>query len=262
MGKHHMVSPQNGRLSDVVAGVQLALEGSLKGSRAVVTHPGARGEAAEEDWIRVLKAHLPQRYQADSAFVIDSLGQRSDQIDIVIYDRQYSPPLFNQSGQLFVPAESVYAVLEVKQNLSREHVQYASVKAASVRRLHRTSSQIKHAGGVFDPVPAPRIVAGLVTYQSDWNPALGDPLRNALSETPPDGRLDIGCALIDGAFEVAYGLGGEPQVTSTSGSQSLVQFLLRLLQRLQTIGSAPAIDYASYLARLEVEATGLGDAGA
>lgn len=257
-----MVSPQNGRLTDVVAGLQQALEGSLRGSRAVLTHPGARGEAAEDDWIRVLKGHLPQRYQADRAFVIDSLGQRSDQIDIVVYDRQYSPLLFNQSSQIFVPAESVYAVLEVKQNLSREHVLYAGEKAASVRRLHRTSSNIKHAGGVFEPAPVPRIIAGLLAYQSDWSPAFGDPLRNALAETHSDGRLDLGCALVDGTFEVGYGPGGEAQLTSSMGGHSLVQFFLRLLRLLQRMGSAPAIDYAAYLARLEVESAGTGAAGA
>lgn len=257
-----MVAPESGRLSDVVAGLQAKLEGSLKGSRTVVTHPGAKGEAAEEDWIRVLKDHLPHRYQADRAFVIDSLGQRSDQIDIVIYDRQYSPLLFNQSNQRFVPAESVYAVLEVKQNLSREHVLYAAEKAASVRGLHRTSFQIKHAGGVFAPPPAPRIVAGLVAYQSDWSPAFGDALRGALGDALEDGRLDLGCALVDGAFEVTYGVGGEVQLASTSADQSLVQFLLRLLRSLQGMGSVPAIDYTSYLARLDVESADSGPAGA
>lgn len=40
----------------------------------------------------------------------------------MIYDRRYSPFLFNQSGAVFIPAESVYAVFEVKQELSRETV--------------------------------------------------------------------------------------------------------------------------------------------
>lgn len=248
-----MVSPDERRLSSIAAGLQQALEGSLRGGRAVLAHPGARGEASEDDWIRVLKDHLPSRYQADRAFVIDSLGQVSDQIDIVIYDRQYSPLLFNQTNQRFVPAESVYAVLEVKQNLSREHIEYAGAKAASVRRLHRTSSQIKHAGGVYTPVPAPRIVAGLIAYQSDWRPGLGDALVRALSDQPPEGRLDLGCALVDGAFEVAYSPAGEALLEVTPAHQSLVQFLLRLLRQLQSVGSVPAIDYAAYLARLTAE---------
>lgn len=52
-----------------------------------VAHPGARGEASEEDWLRVFKDRLPYRYQADPAFVIDSQGACSEQIDVVIGDR-------------------------------------------------------------------------------------------------------------------------------------------------------------------------------
>lgn len=60
----------------------------------------------------MLQKHLPHRYQADKAFVIDSNGESSDQIDVVVYDRQYTPLLYNHDGQMFVPAESVYAIFE------------------------------------------------------------------------------------------------------------------------------------------------------
>ncbi len=150
------------RLTEILDGLQARLEGGLRGNRAAVTHPGARGEASEEDWLRVLNDHLPRRYQADRAFVIDSRGECSDQIDIVIYDREYSPFLYNQANQRYVPAESVYGILEVKQDLTREHLLYAGAKAASVRRLHRTSAPIPYAEGAYKPRPLPRIVAGVV----------------------------------------------------------------------------------------------------
>ena len=243
--------PMPDRLTDILDGLQARLEGELRGNRAAVTHPGARGEASEEDWLRVLKDHLPQRYQADRAFVIDSNGACSEQIDIVVYDRQYSPFLYNQASQRYVPAESVYGVLEVKQDLNREHVLYAGEKAASVRRLHRISAQIPHAGGSYDPRPLPRIVAGLVTYQSSWNPAFGGPLRDALGELDPEGQLDVGCALVHGAFEAAYRTGHPVNVTVAEGPRTLVQFLMRLLKQLQTLATAPAIDYEAYLTRFE-----------
>src|SRR4029453_9246834 len=113
-----------------------------------------------------LKDPFPHRYQADRAFVIDSRGECSEQIDIVIYDRQYSPFLYNQANQRYVPAESVYAVLEVKQDLSAEHVRYAGGKAASVRRLHRTSAAVPTVAGVVTAGQPQRIIAGILTYQS------------------------------------------------------------------------------------------------
>ncbi len=248
-----MTDPVPNRLTDILDGLQARLEGGLRGNRAAVTHPGARGEASEDDWLRVLDDHLPRRYQADRAFVIDSRGDCSDQIDIVIYDRQYSPFLYNQANQRYVPAESVYGVLEVKQDLSREHLLYAGDKAASVRRLHRTSAPIPYAEGSYKPRPLPRIVAGIVTYQSSWIPPFGDPLRDALGELPPGNQLDIGCALLHGAFEAHYREGNGVELMVVEGPRSLVQFLMRLLKQLQDLATAPAIDFGAYLARFESE---------
>jgi hypothetical protein len=239
------------RLTEIVDGLQARLEGELHGNRAAVRHSVARGEASEEDWLRVLNEHLPRRYQAHRAFVIDSRGDCSEQIDIVIYDRQYSPLLYNQANQRYVPAESVYGVLEVKQDLSREHVLYAGQKAASVRRLYRTSAPLPHIGGIAQPRPLPRIVAGLVTYQSSWTPPFGTPLRDALAELATEHQLDLGCALLHGAFEARYSAPGEVALTVAEGSRSLLQFVMRLLKQLQALATAPAIDYEAYLARFQ-----------
>jgi hypothetical protein len=181
--------------------------------------------------------------------VIDSRGECSEQIDIVIYDQQYSPLLYNQANQRYIPAESVYGVIEVKQDLSREHVLYAAGKAASVRRLHRTSIPVTHVGGVSDPRPLPRILAGIVTYQSSWSPPFGAPLQETLAGLAAEHQLDVGCALLHGAFEARYPASGEVVLTAVEGPRSLVQFLVRLLKQLQALATAPAIDYEAYLAR-------------
>jgi hypothetical protein len=244
-------SPIQDRLTEILDGLQARLEGELRGNRVAVKHPGARGEASEDDWLRVLKDHLPHRYQADRAFVIDSRGSCSEQIDIVIFDRQYSPFLFNQANQRYVPAESVYAVLEVKQELSREHVLYAAGKAASVRRLHRTSAPIPYADGAYRGRALPPIVAGILTYQSSWTPAFGESLSQALSELDAPRELNIGCALVHGAFEARYLDNGAVDLTVIEGTRSLVQLLMRLLKQLQELATAPAIDYQAYLARFQ-----------
>ena len=248
-----MTDPGPDRLTEILDGLQARLEGELRGNRAAVTHPGARGEASEEDWLRVLNDHLPRRYQANRAFVIDSRGDCSEQIDVVISDRQYSPFLYNQANQRYIPAESVYAVLEVKQDLSREHVLYAGEKAASVRRLRRTSAPIPYADGTYKPRPLPRIVAGVLTYQSSWTPPFGGAFESALAELGGDKQLDVGCALLHGAFEVHYPDGGPVKPIVIEGPRSLVQFLMRLFKQLQALATAPAIDYDAYLARFQRE---------
>ena len=240
-----MTQPE--RLTGILDGLQHHLDGTLKTARAAHEHPVARGDASEQGWLSVLQDHLPHRYRADRATVIDSMGAASDVIDIVIYDRQYSPLLLNHKGQRYVPAESVYAVLEVKQNLSRKHVRYAADKAASMRRLHRTSYRIPHAGGEFKPRPPHRILAGIVAYKSNWSDPLGPPLHHALGDLDPDAQLDIGCALTGGTFEARYDAGNVVTVACIPGPHTLVEFFFRLLRQMQALATAPAIDYGAYL---------------
>jgi hypothetical protein len=237
-------------LLDIIDGTQAQLEGSLEGTRRAVGHPGSRGSASEEDWLRVLKNHLPFRYQADRAFVIDSNGKISEQIDIVVYDRQYSPLLYNHADQKFVPAEAVYAVLEVKQHLDKGHIEYAAGKAASVRRLHRTSVAVPQIGGAKLSGTPQHILAGLLTYESAWTPSFGTPLNDVLAGLVADGQIDIGCALIHGVFEAEYVAGQPPTVTGVPGQRALIQFFMRLLRRLQQRTTASAIDYSAYLAQI------------
>jgi hypothetical protein len=241
------------RLTEILDGLQARLEGELRGSRTAVTHPGARGEASEDDWLRVLNDHLPHRYQAARAFVIDSRGDCSDQIDVVIYDRQYSPCLYNQANQRYIPAESVYGALEVKQDLTRDNALYAGEKVASVRRLHRTSAPIPYAAGAYQARPLPRILGGILTYQSSWASPFGEPLRNALTQLPTLNQLDVGCALVHGVFEAQYAHETGVELTVVEGQRPLVQFLMRLLRQLQASATAPAIDYHAYLTQLANE---------
>src|SRR5947208_1357205 len=110
-------------------------------------NPSACGAASEQRWIDLFNRYLPQRYRASPAFVVDADGCRSRQIDIAIYDNLYSPLIFPHDSGLHIAAESVYAVFEVKQGLTRQLIRDAGRKAASVRSLPRTSVPIISPGG-------------------------------------------------------------------------------------------------------------------
>src|SRR5207244_1034528 len=102
-----------------------------------------------------------------SAHVVDSNGKFSDQIDVVVFDRQYSPFIFQFQGQTIIPAESVYAVFEAKQAINAVQVAYAQEKISTVRCLHRTSLPIPHAGGTYPAKQPSHILGGLLTFESD-----------------------------------------------------------------------------------------------
>lgn len=232
------------RFTDLFSSLQRQLKTELESDRQVHQHPVAKGEASEYGWVELFSAHLPNRYEVNSAFIIDSSGNTSDQIDVVVYDHQYTPIWYNQKGQRFIPAESVYAVFEVKQSLNKQNVEYAGEKAASVRQLKRTSYRIIHAGGEHEPRELFDIIAGILSYDSDWTPPFGESLIAAL-ESLDDGYLNIGCAVANGAFEVQYE-GGTIDLNIKRGDDTLIFFMLSLLHRLQALGTVPAIDYNAY----------------
>jgi hypothetical protein len=218
----------------------------LARARELLGHPVNKGDASEALWLALLQKYLPQRYQARRAHVVDSKGQFSDQIDIVIHDRQYSPFVFSYEESDVVPAESVYAAFEVKQELTAADISYAHGKLASVRRLHRTSLPIPTAGGLQPPKPLHHILGGLLTIGSSWNPPLGDPMLSALGPAATDRHIDLICVAGVGTFERLPDGSHVIDVASGAGAR----FLLTLIARLQDIATVPMIDvraYASWL---------------
>ena len=197
---------------------------SLSTNRQHIQHPGVKGDTSELNWIEWLKSYLPKRYSVDRASIIDCEGNISEQVDVVIYDRQYSPFVFNQDNAFYVPAESVYAVFEVKQVLNKDYVIYAAGKAKSVRTLKRTTTSIPHAGGCFEPKKHKRILSGILTLSSGWAPPLGESLEKVLYSLDPESCLDIGCILQEGSFLVNYDSG---TIMKSTQEESLIFFLDR-----------------------------------
>lgn len=232
----------NWSLSQLLAGLHDDIETRLATARKAFGHPTTKGDASERVWLELLQTYLPSRYKSEKAHVVDSKGVFSDQIDVVIFDRQYSPFIFHYEGQIVVPAESVYALFEAKQAINAGEVEYAQKKIASVRRLHRTSLPIPHAGGTYPPKPLAQILGGVLTFESDWTPALGEPLIDALGRGKADSRLDLGCVAAHGIF----GCDATECYTITPQGKPATAFLLELIARLQASATVPMIDVRAY----------------
>jgi hypothetical protein len=235
-------------LSELLGGLHDDIQQRLATARKALAHPGSKGSASENVWLELLQTYLPHRYQAASAHVVDSQGDFSDQIDVVVFDRQYSPFIYRHQGQTIVPAESVYAIFEAKQSINAGEVGYAQKKVGSVRRLHRTSLPIPSAGGLLPAKPLQHIIGGLLTFESDWNPPLGEPLLKVLSGAEPEGRLDMGCVAAHGMFVCS----ADGCHTITPRGKAATAFLFELIARLQSSATVPMIDvraYAKWLAK-------------
>lgn len=229
-------------LPQLLSGLHDDIQQKLATVRRTFAHPGTKGDASEAVWLELLQTYLPKRYSAASAHVVDSAGAFSDQIDVVVFDRQYSPFIFSYQGQTVIPAESVYAVFEAKQTINADQVRYAHDKVASVRRLQRTSLPIPHAGGVYPPKELQHILGGLLTLESDWTPPLGDALIAALGKGDDEERLDLGCVATHGLFGCdAIGCGVVSPIEKPATA-----FLFELIARLQENATVPMIDVRAY----------------
>ncbi len=233
----------NWSLPEILAGLHDDIQQRLVTVRKTFNHSGTKGDASEDVWRELLSKYLPRRYQTEKAHVVDSEGNFSDQIDIVVFDRQYSPFIFDFQDQIIVPAESVYAVFEVKQSANTKFVEYAKKKVASVRKLHRTSLPIPYAKGVYPPKPLIPILGGILTVESDWSPAMGKPLADLLENAIDEETLNIGCFATHGYF---YQNENSKDINYVNCDKSATAFLFRLISHLQFSGTVPMIDVQAY----------------
>jgi hypothetical protein len=212
-------------------------------------HPTASGDVKEFNWVQMLSEFLPNRYQVSrGAFIIDSRGAKTGEIDLVIHDNHFIPDLFEEARRRLIPAESVYAVFEIKPTLNKPNVEYAIKKALEVRRLHRTNGAVVHAGGVITKEETKKplwITAGILTSRSLWNDPFGVNLVRAMGSSPEKGRLELGYAIEDGAFDANYPE-GDVSIETAEPDTALLFFLGRLFTRLQAAGTVPVIDLAAY----------------
>lgn len=227
-------------MKEAFSNVRLALRSKMTLANQAVSHAGTMGAVNEDHWVELLRSYLPNRYEVATGIIIDSTGGRSDQIDAVIFDRHFTPTLLDQKNHRYIPAEAVYAVFECKPEVNKGYINYAQKKAASVRKMTRTSVPISYAGGTYPAKPHFRILAGLLAPRAGWTTGLGKTFLQNLG-SDPDSALDCVCALDHGSYD-RYS--GSPLVVSDDAA--MVFFLFRLLDRLQSLGSVPAIDWVAY----------------
>ena len=219
------------------------IEAKLAAARRAFGHPVAKGDASENAWLAMFNEYLPKRYRAEKAFAVDSGGRFSQQLDVVIFDRQYTPFIFTHEGQHVIPAESIYAVLEAKQTIDASNVKYAMQKVESVRELTRTSLPIPTANGQAKAKEPHHILGGFLALDSSWTPSLGDALQTALmNEEHAAGRLDLGCIASHGMFTRLPD--GHYQITLKG--KPATAFLLELVAQLQTLATVPMVDIRAY----------------
>lgn len=197
-----------------------------------IYHPTAKGGETELNWIGLLRAYLPERYKVDTGFVVDYEGNISDQIDIIIYDRHFTPFIFRGENVVYIPAEGVYAVFEVKPHFDKNYFDYSIKKLESVRQLKRTSANFAHILG-NDKKILFKIIGGILCKEMKS--------KSCYNEIKEGDDLIVLC--LDHGIKVT----GEKTVEIQEQKPILAFFLLKLIEKLRSLGSVPALEVDKYL---------------
>lgn len=280
-----MSKSNNVPLKSLFASMQSQMSAQLSTNRDNIIHSSSKGDALENAWIEWLTKYLPNRYSVDKAIVIDHVGNISHQMDIVIYDNWFTPFIFTQNGFHYIPAEGVYAVFEVKPDISnysegKHNITYAGEKIESVRVLKREAASFIN-GGIKNPRrPLTKILGGILTSTKTGQRKNNNTLIKHFRDQSELKSIDIGCVADYGSFYIDYlspnrtinRFGRDQDVTGeiteaglepyldyyknrefeklcfSSPESSFVTFFMQLTRHLQqSIGTVPAINLNKYL---------------
>jgi hypothetical protein len=104
-----------------------------------IEHPGESGRAREQILMAFIQQLIPSSFGVSTGFVVDALGGKSKQIDVVVYRTDFAP-VFQIGGVKHFLIESVVAVLEVKAAIdSHADLTRALDNIASVKALDRSN---------------------------------------------------------------------------------------------------------------------------
>jgi len=78
-------------------------------------HQLTTGTYRETIWMSLFKQIIPHKFSIkQGVFIMDSYGNTSAEVDLVIFDEQYTPYIFNYGEICFIPIEAVAVVIQCK----------------------------------------------------------------------------------------------------------------------------------------------------
>ena len=214
-------------------------------------HPVAKGDVSEDAWREFISRIMPSRYSIETGFVMDAHNNVSKQIDCIIYDNVITPTFWGEHGYVYVPAESVHAVFEIKQRITKEYLRQTSEKIESVRILHRTSAPYIALGKQEDPKPLFPIIGGLLATKAQYKNGLSAPQFNKTllefqEQDLTNKSIDIVLTAFDGYAD--YFSTGFPAAHPNKDMEegAAIRGLFRLVSALHLQGTVGFLDLEYY----------------
>jgi hypothetical protein len=213
-----------------------------------------RGEAREGVVRGFLRDWLPKKYAVGNGEVIGPDGQRSRQMDIVVYDELNSPLIFRQadSPQVY-PIESVYGVIQVKSRLTPSELTDSLHNVRSCIEIPRQPTSIDFGGAIIEGNYRPFSAVFGFSGPVDPDPLLTawatDVLTHDLTHAPSIACvLEAGCFMYgspEGGWSVVPGDSAHP-IWVDAAEDSLMMFFLAITSWMSNAAFLTTPDLIAY----------------
>jgi len=147
------------------------LQGVVDAVRDLIRHNLTKGIEAEQALADLLRSVLPLRFAAGKGFLIDTAGQQSNEIDLIILDSMNTARLFDFRAFELIPIEAALACIEVKTTLTTDELRGSFDRFQKIQdmeffqeRIIRESSDANGTGLAVSTTSRPELV--LFAYES------------------------------------------------------------------------------------------------
>ena len=123
----------------VLSTAQHKMSTAIAQIRTSIPHAGETGDLVERVFRTQLIEVLPEKVGVSNGFVVDSTGDVSRQMDVILYDRLNTPRIFTSEGAQMFPVETTYACGEIKTDMNSEQLTDTFRKCQSYKSLSRRS---------------------------------------------------------------------------------------------------------------------------
>jgi hypothetical protein len=110
-------------------------------------HGLSTGNYREEVWSNLFRRVLPKKFSiVRNSFIIGSCGNTSPEIDIIIYDENYVPYIFQYGDTVkLIPIEAVIAVVQCKSENTNRKVKGKYILDEWVKKVQKIESKHENA---------------------------------------------------------------------------------------------------------------------
>lgn len=105
----------------------------------VDNHHLTAGHNREKIWMDLFRQIIPMKFAIkQGVFLIDSKGNVSKEVDVAVFDEQFTPYIFNYGNIHFIPIEAVAVVIQCKSK---------TIKEADVNQWYKEIDELKTVTG-------------------------------------------------------------------------------------------------------------------